>query len=193
MIPLWLKLAYTAMVVVVVVPYWFRYRPGNFLWFSDIALLALVPALWLEDRTIASMMAVGVLLPETVWNVSYFGRLLTGVRLTSLTDYMFESHRPRWLRALSYFHVVLPPLMLWLLWTLGYDADAWIGQTVLGWAVLLLAYLFTEPSENVNWVHGWGAKAVRRTPGLVHLGIVMLGFPLVVFLPTHLLLTLLFG
>lgn len=193
MIPLWLKLAYTAMVVVVVVPYWFRYRPGNFLWFSDIALLALVPALWLEDRTIASMMAVGVLLPETVWNVSYFGRLLTGVRLTSLTDYMFESHRPRWLRALSYFHVVLPPLMLWLLWTLGYDADAWIGQTVLGWAVLLLAYLFTEPSENVHWVHGWGAKAVRRTPGLVHLGIVMLGFPLVVFLPTHLLLTLLFG
>lgn len=193
MIPLWLKLAYTAMVVVVVVPYWFRYRPGNFLWFSDIALLALVPALWLEDRTIASMMAVGVLLPETVWNVSYFGRLLTGVRLTSLTDYMFESHRPRWLRALSYFHVVLPPLMLWLLWTLGYDTDAWIGQTVLGWAVLLLAYFLTAPAENVNWVHGWGAKAARRTPRLVHLGLVMLGFPLVVFLPTHLLLTLLFG
>lgn len=192
MIPLWLKLAYTAMVVAVVVPYWFRYRPGNFLWFSDIALLALVPALWLEDRTIASMMAVGVLLPESFWNLSYFGRLLTGVRLTSLTDYMFEAHRPRWLRALSYFHVVLPPLMLWLVWRLGYDEDAWIAQTLLAWAVLLLAYRFTEPAENVNWVHGWGAGATRRTSGPVHLAIVMAVFPLGVFLPTHLVLTVLF-
>jgi len=192
MIPLWLKLAYTLMVVGVLAVYWVKYRPGNFLWFSDIALIALVPALWLEDATIASMMAVGVLLPETFWNVSYFGRLITGVRLTSLTDYMFDPARPRWLRALSYFHVVLPPLMVWLLWTLGYDRNAWIGQTLLAWVVLALCYRLTDPKENVNWVHGWGAGASRRMSGPRHLALAMAVFPLGVFLPTHLLLVMLF-
>ena len=192
MIPLWIKLAYTSMVAVIVPVYWVKYGPGNFLWFSDIALLALVPALWFESAFLASMMAVGVLLPELLWNVSFFWRLLTGARLTSLTDYMFEAGRPRYLRALSFFHAVLPPLLLWMVGRLGYSAQAWIAQTALAWVVLPLAYALTEPALNVNWVRGWGASPKARPSGPRHVALLMLLFPLVIFLPTHLLLTLLF-
>jgi hypothetical protein len=138
------------------------------------------------------MMAVGVLLPELLWNVSFFGRLVTGVRLTSLTDYMFEARWPRGLRALSLFHVVLPPLLLWMVETLGYAARAWIAQTLLAWVVLPLSYALTEPKKNVNWVHGWGASPKRGMSARLHVGLLMVLFPLVIFLPTHLLLTLLF-
>ncbi|MBA3486512.1 MAG: hypothetical protein H0T88_04875 [Lysobacter sp.] len=54
MIPLELKLAYTALVAVIVVVYWFKYGPANFLWGSDIALLLAVLALWLTPSTRAN-------------------------------------------------------------------------------------------------------------------------------------------
>jgi hypothetical protein len=48
-IPLWLKVAYTAFVAVLVPYYWHTYGPVNFLWFCDIALLVTLAALWLES------------------------------------------------------------------------------------------------------------------------------------------------
>jgi hypothetical protein len=65
LIPLWIKLSYTAFVVVTVAVYSVKYPLWNFLWFSDIALIATVPALWLESSLLASMMLVGVLLPAS--------------------------------------------------------------------------------------------------------------------------------
>src|SRR5215207_9387799 len=100
-IPLWMKVAYTAFLAVIVPAYSIKYGPLNFLWFSDIALLVTGAALWLESRLLASAMALGVLLPELVWNVSYFGRLLTGAHVTSLADYMFDPQKSRFMRGLS--------------------------------------------------------------------------------------------
>src|SRR5439155_6555896 len=56
-----LKIGYTLFVCVVVPIYWRQYGPANFLWFSDIALLAMVPALWLENALLASTMAVSII------------------------------------------------------------------------------------------------------------------------------------
>jgi len=193
LIPLWLKIAYTVIVLITVAVYVFKYPLGNFLWFSDIALIAVVIALWLESALIVSMMAVGTLLPELLWNVSFFGQLITGRHVSGLTDYMFEAHRPLYVRALSLFHVVLPALLLWLLHQLGYDPRALAAQTVLAWVVLLLSYWLTDPRDNVNWVLGLGAKPQRRIPPLIYLGLLMAGFPLVIHLPTHLLLQRVFG
>ena len=113
MIPLWLKLAYTLFVAIIMAVYATKYSRSNFLWFSDIALLATVPALWFESPFLASMVSVGILLPEILWNLSYFGQLLTGKRISGLADYMFDTRRPLYLRALSLFHVILPPLLVW--------------------------------------------------------------------------------
>ncbi|MDN3517030.1 hypothetical protein QWY84_05355 [Aquisalimonas lutea] len=195
MIPLWLKLAYTAGAVGILVVYWFRYGPGNYLWFSDIALIVTIPALWLESALLASMMAVSVLLPEALWNLSFFGRLLTGRRISGLTEYMFEPQRPRYLRALSLFHVPLPIILAWMISVLGYDPRALALMTLLAWIVLPATYVLTPPSRNVNWVHGPGGEGTRQTRlhPLAYLGVLMVAFPVVVYLPTHLLLLVLFG
>lgn len=81
MIPLWLKIADTLFVYLIVPIYWRRYGPANFLWFSDVALLLTVPALWLESPLLVSMMALAVALPELAWNIDFFVRLTTGVSL----------------------------------------------------------------------------------------------------------------
>jgi hypothetical protein len=194
LIPLWLKLSYTIFVAATVAVYVVKYPLWNFLWFSDIALIVTVPALWLESSLLASMTLVGVLLPELFWNASFFLRLLTGKRLGGLTDYMFDHTKPLYLRAISLFHVFLPLLLLWMAARLGYDTRAWIAQTALALVVLPLTYLLVDPEvENVNWVFGWGAKPQTRVPPLAYLGGIMVGSPIVVFFPTHLLLQALFG
>lgn len=193
MVPLWIKVSYTLFVILTVAVYAVKYGFGNFLWFSDIALLAAVPALWFESRLIASMMAIGILLPELFWNVTYFGRLVTGRRLAGLTDYMFDTQKPLYLRALSLFHVFLPVLLLWMISRLGYAKEAWIAQTALAWIVLPLTYLLTDPEKNINWVRGPGTEPQKTLPPLVYLFLLMIGFSLLVYLPTHLLLQAIFG
>lgn len=188
LIPLWIKIAYTVIVLITVTVYLFHYPLGNFLWFSDIALIAIAIALWLESALLVSMMAVGTLLPEVLWNASFFGQLATGRHVSGLTDYMFDTRRPRYVRALSLFHVILPFILVWLLNRLGYDPRALMAQTLLAWVVLILSYRLTDPKENVNWVFGFGAKPQRRIAPLAYLGLLMAGFPLVIHLPTHLLL-----
>src|SRR2546423_2963725 len=85
LIPLWVKVVYTVFVCVVVWVYAREYGPGNFLWFSDMALLVTVVALWMESALLASMMAVGALVPELAWNVGFAMRLIGGKDLTQLT------------------------------------------------------------------------------------------------------------
>ncbi|HOD36225.1 MAG TPA: hypothetical protein PLR20_03920 [Syntrophales bacterium] len=193
MIPLWFKISFTLYVAVVVLVYARKYSLANFLWFSDIALLITVPALWLQSGFLASMATVGVLLPELLWNAGFLGQLLTGRRITGLTDYMFDRSKPLYLRALSLFHVFLPALLLWMIYVFGYAPSAWIAQTLLAWVLLPLTYFFTSPDENVNWVFGPGGKPQKRIPPLLYLGLLMLGFPLLVYLPTHFLLQWLFN
>jgi hypothetical protein len=192
MITLWIKIVYTAFVAGTVVVYAFQYGPRNFLWFSDIGLLVTVPALWLESSMLASMMALGLLLPEAFWNVTFFLRLLTGKRLAGLTDYMFDPGKPLYLRSLSLFHVVLPALLLWMVARLGYDPRALAAQTALAWIVLPLSYLLTDPRENVNGVFGPGSEPQKTVPAPVYLALLMAAFPLMIYLPTHVLLRMLF-
>jgi len=189
LIPLWLKIAYTAFVAVTVAVYVKKYPLWNFLWFSDIALIATVPALWLENSLIAGTMLVGILLPEILWNGAFFARLATGKRLFGLTDYMFDPTKPRYLRAISLFHVILPIVLLWMVAVLGYDTRALLAQTALAWIVLPLSYWLGNPKEeNLNWVFGWKAEPQTSIPPLAYLGLVMIGYPLLIYLPTHLAL-----
>jgi len=175
----------------VLVPvYWLHHGPANFLWASNIALIVTVVALWRESRLLASTMAVAVLLPELAWNLDFFSRLLAGRDLTGLdaTGYMFDRALPLWLRALSLFHVFLPVLLLWLVYRLGYERRAWLAATALCWVMLPVSYLLTDPAKNINWVFGLGGAPQTWLPGPWYLALLMLVFPLCVYLPTHLVL-----
>lgn len=192
LIPLGLKIAYTVFVCALVPIYWRQYGPANFLWFSDIALLVLVPALWLENELLVSMMAIAVVFFEALWNVDFFVRLLTGKSLISLSAYMFDPTISLFIRSLSCFHIVLPLLLLWMLHRLGYDQRALLWETVLALLVLPMSYLVSNPQENVNWVYGLGQKPQMILPGPLFVILLMLLFPLVVYLPTHLLFARIF-
>ena len=192
MIPLGLKIVYTVFVCVLMPIYWRQYGPANFLWFSDIALLVLVPALWLENALLVSMMAVSVIFFEAIWNIDFFTRLATGKSLIGLSAYMFDPKIPLFIRALSCFHIILPLLILWMLHRLGYDRRALVAQTILAVVVLPLSYLVSNPRENVNWVYGFGEHPQSILPAGVFLLLVMVIYPIVVYLPTHLLFAKMF-
>ena len=66
-LPLWLKLAYSAFLAVLVPYYLKAYGPTNFLYFCDVALLMALVALWTESSMWASIPAVGILLPQSLW------------------------------------------------------------------------------------------------------------------------------
>jgi hypothetical protein len=192
-IPLWLKVSFTLFVCLLVPVYWVQYGPGNFLWFSDIALLLTVPALWLESALLASMSTLAVVVLEVVWIVDFFVRLIAGVSVTALSRYMFDPKISLLVRALSLFHIALPLLLLWMVYRLGYDSRALGVQTLLSWIVLPISYLLTERSENVNWVYGFWNQPQRWMPAQLYLVLLMALFPLVIYLPMHFLLRGLFG
>jgi hypothetical protein len=190
-LPLWLKLVVTAFVAVLVPVYWSQFGPSNFLWFSDLALFALVLALWLEHPLPASMAVVAVLPLEVGWNIDFAALVITGDSLIGLTEYMHDPRIPRGVRAISLFHTPLPILLLWTLYRLGYDRRALWAATLTALAVLPLTYALTDPRDNINWVLGPGGAQTLMHP-LLYLALLMVGLPVVVYLPMHLLLRRLF-
>jgi len=192
-IPLWSKMLYTLFLAVLVPAYWVYWGPRNFLWFSDIALLTTAVALWLESSVLASMMLLAIALPELGWNADFFGRLLTGRHLLGLSAYMFDPRVPGFLRALSLFHVALPIVLVWLVARLGYDERALVAQTVTAWIVLPVTYWLTDEDDNINWVYGPGTRRQSWMRPPAYLALLMVVFPVVFYLPVHLVLRALFG
>jgi len=192
-IALWIKIVYTLFICVLIPVYWVHYGPGNFLWFSDIALFVTAASLWLESSLLASMMALSVVVLETVWIVDFTIGLISGSSIIGLSAYMFDSKISLPIRALSLFHIILPLLLVWLLYRLSYDTRALIAQTLLAWIVLPVSYFLTKPSENVNWVYGPGSGPQKWMPAPLYLVLLMLAFPLVLYLPTHFVLKKLFN
>jgi hypothetical protein len=106
---------------------------------------------------------------------------------------MFDARYPRFLRALSLFHVALPVVLVWMVHRLGYDPRAWLLQTLVASIVLPVSYWVTAPADNVNWVYGPGSQPQTRLPPTRYLALTMVFFPLAIYLPTHLVLRALFG
>ncbi|HWJ04773.1 MAG TPA: hypothetical protein VNS57_03160 [Steroidobacteraceae bacterium] len=189
---LW-KIAYTVFVLLIVEIWRRHYGWRNLLWFSDIALIGAVPAWWLEDAAITSVLAVAVLVPELLWNVDFVLRLVLRRRITGLTDYMFEPERPRLLRGLSLFHVPLPFLLLWLLAEYGYDASVGlVGAIVLAAIVLPWSRAVSTPERNINWTHGLGARR-SEWPAAAYVAALFAAFTLLVFVPTDYVLRIAFA
>jgi hypothetical protein len=200
-LPLALKLLYTAFMAVLVPVYWYHYGPTNFLYFCDVALFLTLLALWWESKLLASMATVGILLPQVLWVADFTGNCF-GRPITDMTHYMFDAHKPLYLRGLSLFHGWLPFLLLYLVIALGYDRRAFWRWTILAWGLLLIGY-FLMPAPpppannpnlpvNINYVYGMDDnKAQEWMHPLLWLSFLMFALPTVLYLPTHYLLVLL--
>lgn len=201
-IPLWVKLPYTAFVAVLVVIYWRDYGPTNFLYYCDVALLMALVAVWTEDALMASAPAVGILIPQALWMADFLSTAV-GFPLVGMTGYMFDANKPLFTRGLSFFHFWLPIFLVYLLYRLGYDRRGFWMWTACAWVLMPVCYFLMPPPPplesnpnlpvNINYVYGMDdAQAQTWMHPLAWLGLLMVGLPLLVFLPTHLILTRLF-
>jgi hypothetical protein len=193
LIPLVLKLALSVFVAVLVPYYWVTYSAWNFLFFCDFALLLSLCGFWLESPFLISMTAVGITAPQLLWVAD----LLTGARITGMTSYMFDSRLPVFVRALSSFHGWLPFVLIWGVWRLGYDRQALAAWTLISTVILLTSFFLAPkppaPAErpelavNINYVHGLSYEKPQTVmPPWLWLSIMIVGFPIVFYLPAHL-------
>jgi hypothetical protein len=196
-IPLWIKLAHSAFIAVLVPTYWRYYGLPNFLQLCDVAAFLTLVGLWAESSLLLSIEAVAILVPQAVWVIDFVGRL-TRLGEFGMTAYMFQPKYPLWVRGLSLFHGWLPFLLLWAVRKLGYDRRAFGVQVVLGVTLLLACYLAfdppgtarpTRPVANVNYVFGVGNNRPQtRMPPSAWFGIVVVAAVVGMFLPAHLML-----
>ena len=201
-VPLWLKLAYTAFVAVLVPCYLKLYGPTNFLYFCDMSLFFTLAAVWSESPLMASMPAVGILVPQALWMIDFLSTLI-GFPVLGMTGYMFDSAKPLFTRGLSFFHFWLPILVVYLVWRLGYDRRALRSWWALAYVLVFICYFFLPapppPANNpnlpvnVNYVYGLSDEKAQ-TWMKPHLYFMMLlaVLPACMYLPTHLVLKKLF-
>jgi hypothetical protein len=194
-IPLWLKLAYTSFMVVLLPVYWHSYGPTNFLYFCDLALLLTLVGIWMDSALLISMSAVGIVIVQAVWIADFLGNLL-GYPIVGITDYMFESHRSLLLRGLSLFHGWLPMFLVFLVWRIGYDRRALWVWSALSCVILLICFFFMPPPNpnpgltpvNVNYVWGFSDHVPQTwvSPAIWLVGLIV-GLPILAYAPAHFL------
>lgn len=204
-IPLWLKVAYTGFMAVLIPVYLTSYGPANFLWFCDVALIITLFGLWREDRLLISIASVAIIFPQILWVLDFaYGLATGGGTLISLAAYMFNPKLDLFLRSLSLFHGWLPFLLIYAVWKLGYDRRALKWQVVVSSVVLVASFLAipmpegepgeisseTHPAGNVNKVLGWNDASLpqKSMHPLVWLGVLIAAYPACIYVPSHLIL-----
>jgi hypothetical protein len=182
-----IKNALQIFLIILVPVYWYKYGFANFLWLSDVGLFLTFIGLAYKSRLAMSMALVGVFLYEVAWIIDFIYHLSFGESILSIANYMFDPSLAIWLRGLSLFHLATPIIWLYYAKKWGYDPKAFYYFLILFWLDLIAVYLFTNPSDNINWVfmpyvYNWQIF----TPSL-WLIFCMLLVPCFVFWPMHFL------
>jgi len=185
-IPLWLKIAWTAWVLIWAPLYWKHYSAQNFLYFCDLGNLLIALGLWIESRLILSWQAVGLLVFQTLYTVDLIVALVFGTHPIGGTEYMFDPTIPLAVRLLGLYHLAVPVLLLWAGRRLGYDQNALKYQILTTCIVVPINY-FWRPQYNVNFARGIGHEQ-HLMPGWLYLLGYLVVAPLLVYWPTHLAL-----
>lgn len=164
---------------------------ANLLHLCDAAVILTCVGLWWGSARLLSSQAVSALLPGLLWLLNVCWRFATGRFLVRGTEYMWSAQYPLWVRLLSFFHAVLPMVLLWALWKLGYDRRGLPIQAGIA-AVLLLAARGLSPALNMNYAYrdpvfnrAWG-------PPPVHIALTLIGTIVLLYWPTHRMLKELF-
>ena len=185
-IPLWLKVLWTAWVVVWSPLYWRQYGAQNFLYYCDIGNLLITIGLWLESRLILSWQAVVLLVFQSLYAIDLLGAFVSGRHAIGGTEYMFDSNIPLLIRVFGLYHIAVPVLLLWSIYRLGYDRRGWKLAILTTW-VLVPINFFWRPQFNVNWARGLGHEQ-HLVPAWLYLAGYLIVVPLLIYCPTHLAL-----
>jgi hypothetical protein len=178
----WAALAWLA---VWVPAYGHAWGLANFLHLCDIAVFLTCIGLWGRNRLLLSSQLVSSLLVDAAWCVDAVSSVCLNRRLIGGTLYLLDPHTAAWIRALSWFHLLLPALLLWVIWRTGYDRRAWALQC----AIALLAFVaarFTNPATNINYAFRAPFMNRQIGPAPVHVLVSVLFLAFFAYLPAHL-------
>ena len=184
-IPLVLKILWTAWLLVWAPVYWKQYGAQNFLYFCDIGNVLIAIGLWSESRLILSWQAVSLFVFQSLYAIDLIGAFISGRHAFGGTEYMFDPKIPQLVRALGLYHLVVPPLLLWMVRRLGYDSTAWKWATLEAWIVVPINF-FWRSQYNVNFARGIGREQHTLPMWLYLMGYLTL-VPIAVYWPTQLM------
>ena len=149
-VPLWLKVAFTAFVIVWVPVYWPELGPENFLWFCDLANFLILFALWTESPLLFSSQAVSTLLVQ-IFFWSALAIALPALTAEDVGEYWFKASAKGFAFA-------------WVFWNGGFWP--WLAFVVAG--IIVGRYVS-------RWRHRVQEETGRLTyPGTFWLGTVLL-------------------
>jgi hypothetical protein len=164
---------------------------ANLLHLCDIAVLLGCAGLWWGSSLLISSQAVSSLAAGVLWSIDVGWRLSTGRFLVGGTEYMWDARVPLWARLLSTFHIGLPLVLLSAMRKIGYDRRALALQATIA-AALFVASRFLPSGFNMNYAYqdplfhrSWG-------PAPAHLAVLFVGAVVLLYWPTHLLLSWIF-
>jgi hypothetical protein len=192
LIPVGVRLAAAAFLLVWAPIYWHYWGPTNILFLCDIAVLLGCIGLALQSPLLISSQALAISFVSLFWIFDVSWHLLFGGSVIGGTDYMFDRNYPLWLRLISLYHVVLPLILLWATSRIGYDRRAFRLECGIA-AVAILCSRAVEPSLNINFAYT--APILHRQVGSapVHLVLTFLGTVLILYAPVHFLFRRLFA
>ena len=143
-------MAYAFFCLLVIAVYSDEYGPHALLAYCDVSLFLTFAALSWGSSSLLSAQIVGGLLPQLVWNASFFVELLFGADASRVanvpsTTYMFDERISSTCRAISLFHVALPAVHLGWLMKNGYDKNGiWVAIAI---AICASLFLTAFPPE----------------------------------------------
>lgn len=191
-IPAWVRWAALLWFAIWLPTYWITWGGLNFLRLCDVTVILTCVGLWSSDSLLLSSQAVAAILVDIAWVLDAAWRLILSRHFFGGTEYLWDAHYPLWIRLLSLFHVVWPFLLLWAIYRVGYDRRGWILQVAIA-AVVIPASRVAGSALNLNYCfrdpffhRAWG-------PAPVHVAIVIAFMAVVVYWPTHLVLSRFFA
>lgn len=189
--PICVRVAAIAWLIVWALTYEIYWGASSFLYLCDIAVVLTCFGLALPSGTTSALLissqAVSSVLLDSLWAVDAVVRLIAHTHIIGGTEYLFDQHYPAWVRAMSLFHVVLPPVLLWAVRRTGYDRRGFQLQAVIG-AMGMIASRFVDPAKNVNFAFTGPLVNKQWGPAPLHLACMFFGLVLVIYWPTHRLL-----
>jgi hypothetical protein len=172
--------------------YWQVWGAANFIHLCDVAVILTCIGMWTQSPLLISSQAVGTLIVDAAWTIDAASRGLFRRALVPGNEYLFDPRYPLWIRLLTLFHLVMPALLLWGIYRMGYDRRAWVFESAIALPVFALARL-TNSATNIDFAFSDPFFHRQIGPAPIHVLIIWLFMVLVVYLPTHFVLKRLFS
>lgn len=191
-IPLGVRFAAAAFLLVWTPVYWHYWGPTNLLFLCDAAVLLGCLGLAIQSPLLISSQALAICFVSSFWTFDIVWHSLFGYSPIGGTDYMFDRNYPLWLRLISLYHLLLPLILLWAMSRVGYDRRAFRFQSAIA-AIALLCSRASDPTLNINFAFSAPFFHHQLSSAPVHLALTFLAIVLVLYLPVHILFRKLFA